>query len=74
MYDEHEPTDAQVNGHKVTDSNTTRDMANTLKGKQREVIPTANKGPLKLLDLPLDILKEIVQKVRPGTSLPSSAD
>lgn len=67
MYDEHGATDAHVDGNKVTDFNTAGEMGSPLKGKQRDGIPTSNKGPLRLLDLPLDILKEIVQKV--GTAL-----
>lgn len=39
-------------------------ISNLLKDKEREwAAVAAKKGPLKLLDLPLDILKEIVKEV-----------
>lgn len=63
MYDERLLTDGQIDGSKATDDSTVGEMGNPLKGKQREGIPSAGKAPLTLLDLPLDILKEIVQKV-----------
>lgn len=34
-----------------------------LKGKEKEVTDVAKKGPLRLLDLPVDILKEIIHQV-----------
>lgn len=45
-------------------------LARLLKGKEREwasVIENKN-GPLRLLDLPMDILKEIVKEVRSWSS------
>ena len=41
-------------------------ISNLLKDKEREWTAVAEKkGPLRLLDLPMDILKEIVKEVRP---------
>jgi hypothetical protein len=42
------------------------DKGNTpklLKGKEKECTKTANKAPLRLLDLPVDVLKEIIHQV-----------
>lgn len=41
-------------------------LARLLKGKEKEwaAVVANKKGPLKLLDLPMDVLKEIVKEVR----------
>ena len=41
-------------------------LARLLKGKEREwaAVVANKKGPLRLLDLPMDVLKEIVKEVR----------
>ena len=42
-------------------------ISNLLKDKEQEWTAVAKKqGPLQLLDLPLDVLKEIVKEVSPG--------
>jgi hypothetical protein len=42
-------------------------LLRTLKGKEKEWIAVAEKKrPLQLLDMPVDILKEIIEKVRPA--------
>ena len=44
-------------------------LSKLLKGKEKEWAAVARKGPLRLLDLPVDILKEIIHQV----SIDSSA-
>lgn len=45
-------------------------ISNLLKDKEREWTAVAErKGPLRLLDLPMDVLKEIVKEVPPFLAL-----
>lgn len=47
-----------------TENDARATISNLLKDKEREwAAVAAKKGPLKLLDLPLDVLKEIVKEV-----------
>lgn len=51
------------------DDHTPRDaIAKLLKGKEKERTFTVKKAPLTLLDLPVDILKEIIQQVKLSVS------
>jgi len=45
-------------------------MSKLLKGKEKEWACTVNKTPLRLLDLPVDILKEIIHQVSSYLPLP----
>jgi hypothetical protein len=38
-------------------------LSKLMKGKEKEWTDVARKGPLRLLDLPVDILKEIIHQV-----------
>jgi len=43
-------------------------LSKLLKGKEKEWAAVARKGPLRLLDLPVDILKEIIHQVSMNSS------
>lgn len=43
-------------------------LSKLLKGKEKEWAAVARKGPLRLLDLPVDILKEIIHQVSINSS------
>lgn len=46
-------------------------LLRSLKGKEKEWTAVAEKKrPLQLLDMPVDILKEIIEKVRRGPNSP----
>jgi hypothetical protein len=43
-------------------------LSKLLKGKEKEWAAVARKGPLRLLDLPVDILREIIHQVGMNSS------
>ena len=43
-------------------------LSKLLKGKEKEWAAVARKGPLRLLDLPVDILREIIHQVSMNSS------
>ena len=51
----------------INDQKPLETMSKLLKGKEKEWASTASKTPLRLLDLPVDILKEIIHQVRRST-------
>lgn len=58
----------------IMDDHTPRDaLSKLLKGKEKEWTSTAKKAPLRLLDLPVDILKEIIHQLPHTNDLTSLA-
>lgn len=60
------PPHVQESGDKVEASMPKQAIKRLLKGKEKEWSAVAEKkGPLRLLDLPVDVLRDIINQVRP---------